>query len=236
MSKIIGIKPLGYVVISAALLITVFLVISAFSPRDENRGFRYFINRTIGAGCVSYNQQVFSRRLKDMLPDYIAESSRSGIPRCRDKSELMKKVSSGDLHRIRDGRGYEIVDLTYSYPYLTGDGKELLREIGKRFRQKLRGTRLRGSDFLITSMTRTSDILLRLRQSNSNASLNSPHFNGNTFDISYMRFSSRKWFTTDCDKAFMKEALAEVIWQLRQENRCWATYEVKQSCFHVVAR
>ncbi len=33
-----------------------------------------------------------------------------------------------------------------------------------------------------------------------------------------------------------KEALAEVIWDLREEGKCWATYEVKQSCFHVVSR
>jgi len=34
----------------------------------------------------------------------------------------------------------------------------------------------------------------------------------------------------------MKEALAEVIWQLRQEKKCWAKYELQQGCFHVVSR
>jgi hypothetical protein len=69
-----------------------------------------------------------------------------------------------------------------------------------------------------------------------NASANSPHLYGNAFDISYKRFIVRKWSLTNCDKKFLKEALAEVIWQLREENRCWATYEKMQNCYHVVSR
>jgi hypothetical protein len=74
------------------------------------------------------------------------------------------------------------------------------------------------------------------RRYNSNSSENSPHLYGNTFDISYKRFIVRKLFLTNCDHKYLKEALAEVIWQLRNEKRCWATYERMQNCFHVVAR
>jgi hypothetical protein len=235
-SKRIKVKPLGFVVISLALIFIVLTIVSVYSPRDVNKGFRYYINNKIGSGCISYNQGTYSRKLKDMLPDYIGETSVSGISRCSNKRELLRKVHGGELFRIRDGRGYEVEDLSYSYPYLTKEGKALLREIGKRFRKKISSTRLRGSDFKITSMIRTTEILIRLRKFNSNASVNSPHFYGNTFDISYVRFSSPKWFITDCDKYFLKEVLAQVIWQLRDEKKCWATYEIKQGCFHVVAR
>lgn len=85
-------------------------------------------------------------------------------------------------------------------------------------------------------MTRTTEEFNRLRKYNSNASENTPHYYGNALDISYVRFSARKWFITDCDKYYLKEALAEVIWQLRKEKKCWATYEINQGCFHVVAR
>jgi hypothetical protein len=235
-SKRIKVKPLGYVVISTALIFLVFTLISVYSPRDVNRGFRYYVNKTIGSGCISYNQTIYSRKLKDMLPDYIGASSVSGINKCSNRKELLQKAGEGELFKIRDGRGYELEDLSYSYPYLTKEGKALLKEIGRRFRKKISGTRLRGSDFKITSMTRTTEILNKLRKSNSNASVNSPHFHGNAFDISYVRFSSPKWFVTDCDKYYLKEALAQVIWQLREEKKCWATYEIKQGCFHVVAR
>jgi len=235
-SKRLIIKPAGYVAIAVVLISITLITIAIFSPSDENRGARYYLNKTIGGDCRSYNQPVFSRRLKDMLPDYIGASSAAGISKCANKKELMAKVAGNELVRIRGGRGYEVEELSYSYPYLTPDGKSLLKEIGKRFRTKISGTPLRGSDFILTSMTRTTEVLLKLRKSNSNASLNSPHFHGNAFDISYIRFSSQKWFLTDCDKNYLKEALAQVIWQLREENKCWATYELKQGCFHVVAK
>jgi hypothetical protein len=235
-SKRIKVKPLGYVVISLVGIFIVFFVISGISPKDKNKGFRYYINKTIGKGCISYRQAIYSRKLRDMLPDYISRSSASGIDKCSDKRELLKKAARREVFRIRNGRGYVIEDLSYSYPYMTKEGKAILREIGKRFRKKISGTGLRGSDFKITSMTRTTGILRKLRKSNSNASENSPHFYGNAFDISYARFSAKKWFVTECDKYYLKEALAEVIWQLREEKKCWATYEINQGCFHVVAR
>jgi hypothetical protein len=235
-SKRIRVKPLGWAFISMASIIIIFFILSGISPKDRNEGFRWYINKTIGKGCISYKQTIYSRRLRDMLPDYIKRSSASGIDKCSNKKELIKKVKQRELFRIRDGRGYVIEDLSYSYPYLTKEGKALIREIGKRFRKKISGTSLRGSDFRITSMTRTSEIIRKLRKSNTNASDNSPHFHGNAFDISYVRFTADKWFVTDCDKYYLKEALAEVIWKLREEKKCWATYEINQGCFHVVAR
>jgi Family of unknown function (DUF5715) len=235
-SKRIRVKPLGWGVLSGiALLITLF-VVSATSPKDRNEGFRYYINKTIGRGCISYKQSIYSRKLRDMLPDYITRSGAAGIDKCASKSELLKKAVRGEVRRVRDGRGFEIEDLSHSYPYLTKEGKAVLKEIGRRFRKKISGTSLRGSDFRVTSMTRTLEIIKKLRRSNTNASENSPHFHGNAFDISYVRFTAKKWFVTDCDKYYLKEALAEVIWQMREEKKCWATYEINQGCFHVVAR
>jgi hypothetical protein len=231
MRKILKISGVAFTGLFLALSVTYF-----YSPKDVNKGFRYFINRTIGTGCINYKQNIFSRKLRDKIPDYIGKSSRSGIKKCADKKELLENVSMKRLFRIRNGRGYIIEEFSYSYPYMTKDGKLLINEIGKRFRKKISGTHLRGSSFRITSMTRTTEILKKLRVSNSNASENTPHFYGNAFDISYVRFFARKCFVTDCDKYYLKEALAEVIWQLREEKKCWATYEIKQGCFHVVAK
>jgi hypothetical protein len=211
-------------------------LIYIFSPKDVNRGFRYYINNLVGIRCIDYRQGSFSRKLDDRIPEYISKSSVSGIAKCKDKDDLLKKVSEGKLFLIVGGYGYIIEKMSHSYPYLTGDGKDLIAEIGKRFREKISATKLKGSSFRITSMTRTTDILKKLREVNSNASPSSPHLYGNALDISYIRFSTPKWFVTSCDKKYLKDALAEVIWQLREEKKCWATYEIKQSCFHVVAR
>jgi hypothetical protein len=217
-------------------LFLVFSIVYIKSPQDQKDGLRYYINNIAGKRCITYKQSIFSRKLKDRIPDYIEKSGSSGIEKCANKKELRRKAARNELFRISGGKGYVVEDLTFSYPYLTKEGKALLSEIGKRFRKKISGTGLRGSDFKITSMTRTTEILKKLKTSNSNASGNSPHFHGNAFDISYVRFAARKWFVTDCDKYFLKEALAEVIFQLREEKKCWATYEINQGCFHVVAR
>lgn len=223
----------------AAALLGLFLVFSMIyikSPQDQNEGVRYLINNLVGRRCISYRQNIFSRRLRDRIPEYIGRSSKSGIEKCSNKKELRARVRRNELFRVNGGKGFIVEDLSYSYPFLTRDGNALLKEAGRLFRRKISGTALRGSDFKVTSMTRTTEILRKLRVSNSNASENSPHFYGNAFDISYVRFSTRKWFVTDCDKYYLKEALAEVINQLREEKKCWATYEINQGCFHVVAR
>jgi len=219
-------------VVSFLILVVIYIA----GPKDINRGFRYQVNNILGVRCNDYRQALYSKKLSDKIPEYIGKSSLSGIVKCRNEKEILERVSQGTLFEVKNGNGFFIEKLSHSYPYLTKDGKDLLIDIGKRFREKVSETRLRGSRFKITSVTRTADKLKRLREVNSNASVSSPHLYGNAFDISYMRFTTRKWFLTSCDKKFLKEALAEVIWKLREEKRCWATYEVKQSCFHVVSR
>jgi hypothetical protein len=89
-SKRIRVKPLGWGVLSVITLFIIFFVVSETSPKDRNEGFRYYINKTIGRGCISYKQSIYSRKLRDMLPDYIARSSAAGIEKCASKSELLK--------------------------------------------------------------------------------------------------------------------------------------------------
>ncbi len=156
--------------------------------------------------------------------------------RCSDAGDIRKMTLTMKLHKVKNTRFYLVEDLKYSYPYLTGDSKKLLNELGRRFRNKMNREGLKGSRFIITSMTRTSENLKGLGRSNGNVSENSPHLNGNAFDISYANFSIVKFRITECDKWFMKEALAEVICQLKKEKKCWATYERQQGCFHVVSR
>lgn len=202
-----------------------------FIPKANRSALISFFSKE----CRNY-QQVFSRKLNDRIPDYIENARLTGIEKCTDAADIAKRISSGQLFRIRSGRSYKVEKMAHSYPYLTHDSKKLLKEIGKRFRRKVRQDGLMGSKFIITSMTRTTGNLKSLGKRNTNASDNSPHLNGNAFDISYARFRFRKLHVTECDKWYMKEALAEVIWKLREEKKCWATYEKSQGCFHIVSR
>jgi len=196
---------------------------------------RAFLVSFFSKRCRSH-QQVYSKKLNDRIPEYSVSARLNGVERSYGENDLVEKISAGQLFKVRNTRYYKIENMRYSYPYLTGDSKKLLREIGKRFRKKISKNGLKGSRFIITSMTRTTEMIKDLGKTNINASENSPHLYGNAFDISYARFSFIKYQITECDKWYMKEALAEVICQLREEKKCWATYERNQGCFHVVSR
>lgn len=92
---------------------------------------------------------------------------------------------------------------------------------------------------IITSVLRTDEDITRLRRFNRNASENSCHRHGTTFDISYNRFlepvtpdgdSRIRWVTP------FKSILAEVLRDQRLAGTCYVKYEVHQSCFHITAR
>jgi hypothetical protein len=216
-------------------IILVFLIFSAifliFNKKARNRLFPYFSTR-----CLEYRQKDFSRRLNDRIVDYSAEAKRKGIKVCRNDRDLKNRISEGKLVRVKSGRRYVVDKMTFSAPYVTKDSKILLDEIAKRFREKVSQKGLNGARLIVTSMTRKTETIKSLRRNNRNTSENSPHLYGNAFDITYKRFVVRKWLLTNCDRKYLKDALGEVIWQLREEKKCFATYERMQNCYHVVAR
>ena len=215
----------------SVFILSVFVLLLIIS-----KGTRRSISSYFSIRCIDYHQKDFSRKLSDKLITYSAAAKSRGIRVCRNDNDVKSRIADGKLVKVRSIGKYNIDRLSYSVPCLTGDSKDLLDEIARRFREKTSQKGLSGARFIITSLTRKTDDLRDLRRNNSNASANSPHLYGNAFDISYLRFSAHKLKLTPCDIKFMKEALAEVIWQLRKERKCWATYERNQSCFHVVCR
>lgn len=213
------------------VIIFTFLLALIFIPKPHRAAMISFFSTK----CRNY-QQVYSKKLNDRITDYATQARLTGIRICKNEGDIRKRILTGQLSRIRGGRRYIIEKMSHSYPYLTYDSKRVLNQISRRFRKKVKRDGLMGSRFIVTSMTRTSENVKGLGRYNTNASENSPHLNGNAFDISYAQFSFIKLNVTECDKWYMKEALAEVIWQVRKENRCWATYERNQGCFHIVSR
>ena len=92
----------------------------------------------------------------------------------------------------------------------------------------------------VTSVLRTRDDVKRLRRRNGNASMNSAHFYGTTFDLSWKRFrkvedpDGRPLQDVGADT--LKMVLAEVLRDLKREERCYVKYELKQGCFHITSR
>ena len=214
-----------------SLLLKIFLAVCFSILIIWNPRIDFFSTR-----CLDYRQKDFSRKLNDRIVDYSEAAKLRGIKTCKNASDLKNRISEGKLVKVKSGNRYIVEKMTFSYPYVTKDSKILLDEIARRFSEKSSQKGLRGIKFYLTSMTRKTENMTSLKRYNGNASANSPHLYGNAFDISYKRFIAQKWVLTNCDKKFLKEALAEVIWQLREEHKCWATYEKVQNCYHIVAR
>ena len=93
---------------------------------------------------------------------------------------------------------------------------------------------------IITSVLRTENDVKRLRRRNGNASANSAHCFGATFDVSWKRFKKvedkdgRPMQDVSADT--LKLVLSEVLRDLRQAEKCYIKYELKQGCFHITAR
>lgn len=175
----------------------------------------------------------YSSRLKDKMSAYISTVERTGITPCRNEEDIN---SRRNLYKIESGTYYSIDHLDYSHAYLSKKGKALLKAIETDFGEKLSTTDLHDSRFIVTSLTRTKENVRRLRRTNGNASDKSAHMYGGCFDITYARFENDNKRLNANDVYRLKETLAQVIFELKENKRCWAITEKRQPCFHVVAR
>ena len=99
---------------------------------------------------------------------------------------------------------------------------------------------LNPNKIIVTSVLRTQDDVKRLRRRNGNASPNSAHFYGTTFDVSWKRFQKIEDEDgrplQDVSADTLKLVLSEVLRDLRKADKCYIKYELKQGCFHITTR
>ena len=135
---------------------------------------------------------------------------------------------------------YQVDRLRSSIPYLVPRAAVLLHDIGRNFFDSLQVKDVPLHRFIVTSVLRSEADVATLRGHNGNASENSCHRYGTTFDIAYNRYKtvedpngpSRRRVRNDT----LKWVLSEVLNDLRTAHRCYIKYEVKQGCFHITVR
>lgn len=139
------------------------------------------------------------------------------------------------IREVRTCKDFHIDKLSHSMPYLVPEAERLLHDIGRSFSDTIRARGGKSYKIKVTSLTRTDVTVRRLRRRNSNATQESAHRFGTTFDISYSKFIC-------CDSSYvihegdLKNILAEVLYRLRREGRCYVKWERKQGCFHITTR
>ncbi len=154
----------------------------------------------------------------------------------REDAEARKR----ELVYIGSSPYYHVDPLYSSIPYLVPRAAVLLQDIGRAFYDSLYVKGVPLHRLIVTSVLRSEDDVVKLRRRNGNATENSCHLYGTTFDICYNRYKTvedpegphRRQVQNDT----LKWVLSEVLRDMRQQNRCYIKYEVKQGCFHMTVR
>lgn len=184
-------------------------------------------------GVISYK-----RSFGDLNDVQLKAAKRLGI---RPIGSRKDAVDIGDrLNEIKPCEFYDVDSLTHSIPFLVPQASSLLESIGSNFLDSLKNKGLNPNKVIVTSVLRTRDDVNRLRRTNGNASMNSCHCYGTTFDISWKRFEKVEDEDgrpmQDVGSDTLKLVLSEVLRDLRKADRCYVKYELRQGCFHITAR
>ncbi|MBQ8502569.1 MAG: hypothetical protein IJ494_09840 [Bacteroides sp.] len=180
----------------------------------------------------------YKRAFNDLNDAHLAVAQAIGVPSVKDREEAEKLKRK--LKLIRSNEYYTVDSLTHSIPYLIPGAARLLEDIGRNFLDSLTAKGLNPNRVIVTSVLRTENDVRRLRRVNINASAQSVHRYGTTFDISWKRFEKVEdpddQPMEDVPEATLKAVLAEVLRDLKADKRCYIKYEVKQGCFHITTR
>lgn len=184
-------------------------------------------------GVVSYK-----RSFPDLNDKHLEVAKAVGIRPLEDREEAESMKEK--LTHITDNELYVVDSLTHSIPYLVPRASALLDTIGSNFLDSLAAKGLNPNQVIVTSVLRTQSDVKRLRRRNGNASANSAHCFGATFDVSWKRFKKVEDEDgrplQDVGSDTLKLVLSEVLRDLRQAEKCYIKYELKQGCFHITAR
>ena len=128
---------------------------------------------------------------------------------------------------------FHVDRLSSSIPYLVPRAAALLQDIGQAFFDSLYQKGVPMQQLIVTSLLRSMEDVSRLQRHNTNATENSCHLYGTTFDICYNRYQPVERPVRDDT---LKWILSEVLRDQRELGRCYIKYEVKQGCFHMTVR
>ncbi|MBN2806951.1 MAG: hypothetical protein JXR22_09850 [Prolixibacteraceae bacterium] len=176
---------------------------------------------------------------RDLNPVHLKYAKANGIkPYKKNKdfhNEVHLLVKNDQLVRVNNTRNYTVKRLTHSHPYLTPDAVDLLDDLGKRFRKKLKQNELGSYAYQVSSLLRTEESQKGLSRSNRNASPNTSHLYGTTFDIAYNNVVKKPlpWMKVEVADARVIKLLSEAIGELRSEGRCVVVTEKHETCFHI---
>lgn len=184
-----------------------------------------------------YSVPGFQLSFPDQQDVQLEAATRWGVSPVANRHEAEHRKT--ELVYVGSNPFFYIDKLNNSIPYLVPRASVLLQDIGRSFFDSLQVKGIQLHKIIATSVLRTKEDVQRLRNKNGNATENSCHLYGTTFDVCYNRYKTveapgepRREVQNDT----LKWVLAEVLRDMREQGRCYVKYEVKQGCFHITVR
>ena len=173
----------------------------------------------------------YQRCFPDSQAVQIVSACRWGVQPVKDRADAEDRKQ--ELVYVGESPYYHVDRLSTSIPYLVPRAAVLLHDIGQAFYDSLYVKGIPLHQMIVTSVLRTMDDVARLRRVNGNATEQSCHLYGTTFDICYNRYQP---IDREVRNDTLKYVLSEVLRDKRREGRCHIKYELKQGCFHMTVR
>ena len=179
----------------------------------------------------------FGNTFPDQQDVQIVAASKHGVAPVQNREEA--EHSKGKLVYVGSNPFFYVDKLNNSIPYLVPRASVLLQDIGRAYFDSLQIKGIPLHKIIVTSILRTKDDVSKLRTRNGNATENSCHLYGTTFDVCYNRYKqiqTEKQPRRQVQNDTLKWVFSEVLRDFREKNRCYIKYEVHQGCFHITVR
>ena len=179
----------------------------------------------------------FGNTFPDQQDVQILAANKHGVNPVQNREEA--EHSKGKLVYVGSNPFFYVDKLNNSIPYLVPRASVLLQDIGRAYFDSLQIKGIPLHKIIVTSILRTKDDVAKIRTRNGNATENSCHLYGTTFDVCYNRYKqiqTRQQPRRQVQNDTLKWVLSEVLRDMRDRNRCLVKYEVKQGCFHITVK
>ena len=213
------------------------------SQDTVHRDSMFMASRFFKADGSLVKNRIYSvPRFSDAFPDQndvqLTAAEKWGVKPVKDRLEA--EIRKSELVYVGSNPYFYVDRLHSSIPYLVPKASVLLQDIGRTFFDSLQIKGIPLHKIIITSVMRSKADVAKLRGHNGNATQNSCHLYGTTFDVCYNRYKTvedpngqkRRPVRNDT----LKWVLSEVLNDMRKSNRCYVKYEVNQGCLHITVK